>query len=253
MLRTYAAIGAAAAVAIAFTGLVSAQQLPGPTIIDLGHPLSEADPTWTGRQVFKHKTSTTEGILVGSFESDEHFGTHVDAPAHFFNGGWTVDQIPVSHLVRPAVRIDVRPQVAKSEDYRMTREDVVAFERKNGVIEPGTIVLVMTGWDSRWNDAQRYRNEHDGSMHFPGLSVEAAETLLQRDVAAIGIDTPSVDYGASSGFEVHHVTLPKSIYHVENAANLAAIPATGFTVVVAPLDIKGGSGAPARVFAVVRP
>jgi kynurenine formamidase len=253
MRRTHAAIVAAAAVAIAFTGVLSAQQLPGPTIVDLGHPLSDADPTWTGRPVFKHTTSLTEGILVGSFETDEHFGTHVDAPAHFFHGGLTVDQIPVSHLVRPAVRIDLRAATARNEDYRMTRADIVAFERKNGAIEPGTIVLVMTGWDARWNDPQRYRNEHDGSMHFPGLSVEAAETLLKRDVAAIGIDTPSVDYGASNGFEVHHVTLPKSIYHVENAANLAAIPATGFTVVVAPIDIKGGSGAPARVFAVVRP
>ena len=174
------------------------QDLPPPAVVDLGHPLSDADPTWSGRPVFKHTTSTENGIFVGSFETDEHFGTHVDAPAHFVPGGWTVDQIPVIRFVRPAVRIDLRPQVLKNEDYRMTREDVLTFERKYGAIAPGTIVLIMTGWDARWSDPARYRNEHDGALHFPGLSVEAAQLLVQRDIAAIGIDTPSVDYGPST-------------------------------------------------------
>jgi kynurenine formamidase len=239
-------------IALACIGVPRAQELPPPSVVDLGHALSESDPTWSGHPVFKHSTSTSNGILIGSFESDEHFGTHVDAPAHFVPGGRTVDQIPVLRLVRPAVRIDLRPQVSKNEDYRMTREDVIAFERKNGVIAPGTIVLVMTGWDARWSDPARYRNEHDGAMHFPGLSEEAAQVLVQRDIAAVGIDTPSVDYGISSAYEVHHVTLPHDIYNIENVANLQSLPATGFTVVVAPANIKGGSGAPTRLFAVIR-
>jgi len=111
----------------------------------------------------------------------------------------------------------------------------------------------MTGWDARWSDQARYRNEHDGALHFPGLSVEAAQLLVQRDIAAIGIDTPSVDYGPSTAYEVHHTTLPRDIYNIENVANLAAVPTRGFTVVVAPVNVKGGSGAPARVFAVARP
>lgn len=252
---TYTAV-TLSGILLAFTcgAPLAAQDPPPPSVVDLGHPLSDADPTWSGHPAFKHTTSTTaNGIFVGSFETDEHFGTHVDAPAHFVPNAWTVDQIPVIRFLRPAVRIDVRPQVAKNEDYRMTREDVLAFERKNGVIAPGTIVLVMTGWDARWSDPSRYRNEHDGALHFPGLSLEAAETLIQRDVAAIGIDTPSVDYGASTAFEVHHATLPHDIYHIENVANLLAVPVKGFSVVVAPVNVKGGSGAPARVFAVVRP
>ena len=240
-------------VALTCAGPPAPQNLPPPAVVDLGHPLSDADPTWSGRPVFKHTGSTENGIFVGSFETDEHFGTHVDAPAHFVPGGWTVDQIPVLRFVRPAVRIDLRAQVLKNEDYRMTREDVLTFERKYGAIEPGTIVLIMTGWDLRWSDPARYRNEHDGSLHFPGLSVEAAQVLVQRDIAAIGIDTPSVDYGPSTAYEVHHTTLPKDIYNIENVANLAAVPTRGFTVVVAPVNVKGGSGAPARVFAVARP
>ena len=62
-----------------------------------------------------------------------------------------------------------------------------------------------------------------------------------------------MDYGPSTAYEVHHTTLPHDIYHIENVANLLAIPTKGFTVLVAPANVKGGSGAPARVFAVVRP
>ena len=226
---------------------------PPPRIVDLGHPLSDADPTWSGKPVFSHTTERQGNILVGTFSTDEHFGTHVDAPAHFVPDGWTVDQIPVIRLVRPGVMLDLRAKCAKNEDYRVTREDIVLFERRNGAIQPGTIVLIATGWDARWGDQARYRNEHDGAMHFPGVSAEAATLLTaDRDVAAIGIDTPSIDYGPSSAYEAHHITLPHKVYNIENAAHLTDLPPTGFTVVVAPVNVKGGSGAPARVFAIVR-
>jgi len=149
--------------------------------------------------------------------------------------------------------LDLRAKCAKNEDYRVTREDIVLFERRYGTIQPGTIVLLATGWDARWADQARYRNEHDGAMHFPGVSAEAATLLTaDRDVAAIGIDTPSIDYGPSSAYEAHHITLPHKVYNIENAAHLTDLPPTGFTVVVAPVNVKGGSGAPARVFAIVR-
>ena len=226
---------------------------PPPRIVDLGHPLSDADPTWSGKPVFSHTTERQGDILVGTFSTDEHFGTHVDAPAHFVPDGWTVDQIPVIRLVRPGVMLDLRAKCVKNEDYRVTREDIVLFERRYGAIQPGTIVLIATGWDARWADQARYRNEHDGAMHFPGVSAEAATLLTaDRDVAALGIDTPSIDYGPSSAYEAHHITLPHKVYNIENAAHLTDLPPTGFTVVVAPVNVKGGSGAPARVFAIVR-
>jgi kynurenine formamidase len=229
------------------------QTLPPPKVVDLGHPLSDADPTWSGKPVFTHTVRQQGGILIGSFSTDEHFGTHVDAPAHFVPDGWTIDQIPVIRLVRPGVMLDLRAKCAKNDDYLVTKEDILAFERRNGVIQPGTIVLVATGWDTRWSDPARYRNEHDGAVHFPGFSADAARVLVEaRDVAALGIDTPSVDFGPSTAYDVHHITLPHNVYNIENAAHLAELPPTGFTVVVAPANVKGGSGAPARVFAVIR-
>ena len=71
----------------------------------------------------------------------------------------------------------------------------------------------------------------------------------ERKAAGIGIDTPSVDYGPSSTFETHRTTMPQNVFHIENAANLTTLPTRGFTVVVAPVKIAGGSGAPTRVFA----
>jgi len=223
-------------------------------VLDLGHPLSDADPTWSGGKAFSRSAEATfekDGYAVGKFTADEHFGTHLDAPAHF-GGSWTTDTIPVERLVRPAVCINVAAQVAADEDYRLTLEDVRAFESRSGTIAEGAIVLVATGWDRRWKEPGRYMNVRNGVKHFPGISVEAA-TFLARDrkVAGIGIDSPSVDHGPSERFETHRTTMPRNVYHVENATNLTALPAAGFTVVVAPINIVGGSGGPTRVFALI--
>ena len=222
-------------------------------ILDLGHPLASSDPTWDGPPVFAYRTVATfakDGYQAGQFTTDEHFGTHLDAPAHFAPGGLTVDRIPADRLVRPAVCVDVRAKVAADEDYRVTVADLEAFEQAHGRIAPGTFVLIETGWDTRWPDAARYMNVRAGVRHFPGLSVAAA-ALLARDrrVAGIGIDTASIDYGPSTKFEAHQTTMPQGVYHVENATGLEALPPSGFTVVVAPIKIRGGTGGPARVFA----
>lgn len=220
-------------------------------VLDLGHPLSESDPTWSGRKVFSRTGESGAGFAAGTFSSDEHFGTHLDAPAHF-GGPWTTDKIPVARLVRPAVCINVEADAAKDDDYRLTLGDVRRFEARVGRIAEGVVVLVATGWDRRWPDRARYMNERDGVKHFPGISVEAAAFLArERQVAGIGIDTPSVDYGPSLKFETHRTTMPENVYHIENAANLTRLPASGFSVVVAPINLVGGSGGPTRLFAIL--
>lgn len=233
--------------------------MPAPTerplkVLDLGHSLSDADPTWSGGRVFNRTETATfakDGAAMGKFSTDEHFGTHLDAPSHF-GGSWTTDKIPVERLVRPAVCINIAAKIADEEDYRLAIEDIRTFESRFGPIREGMVVFVATGWDRRWKEPGRYMNVKDGVKHFPGISVEAA-TLLARDrkVAGIGIDTPSVDYGPSQRFETHRTTMPLNVYHIENAANLTVLPAVGFTVVVAPVNIVGGSGGPTRVFALI--
>ena len=234
---------AALVVALAAPGSVFAQK-----VIDLGHSLAVTDPSWTGDRVFQRKPEQGQGYVGGTFSSDEHFGTHLDAPAHF-GGAWTVDRIPVERLVRPGICINI---TGKAEDYQLTVADVKAFEAKHGAIPEGSIVMIATGWDSRWPDQKRYMNDRGGVKHFPGIHPDAAAYLAKdRKVAGLGIDTPSVDYGPSAKFETHNLTMPLNVFHIENATRLTSLPATGFTLVVAPIKLAGGSGGPTRVFALL--
>jgi kynurenine formamidase len=214
-----------------------------PKVIDLGHPLRMTDPSWDGRAGFKRQGTSQNG----RFESEEHFGTHLDAPAHF-GGAWTVDQIPPDRLVRPGVCINV---TGKAEDYQVSPDDVRAWESRNGPIPEGAFVFFATGWDARWPNRKAYMNERGAVKHFPGISAATARLLVERRVAGIGIDTGSVDYGRSEKYETHNITNPANIYHVENARGLTSLPPTGFTVIVAPINIAGGSGGPTRVFALL--
>jgi kynurenine formamidase len=220
-----------------------ALQAQSTKVLDLGHPMSASDPTWSGKSAFERKGTPQNG----RFESEEHFGTHLDAPSHF-GGAWTVDQIPVERLVRPGVCINV---TGKPEDYQITVADVEAWESRNGRIPETSVVFFATGWDARWPDRKAYMNERRGVKHFPGIAAETARLLVSRKVAGVGIDTGSVDYGPSEKYETHNITNPANIYHIENARNLTTLPPTGFTVVVAPINLAGGSGGPTRVFALL--
>jgi kynurenine formamidase len=225
-------------------------------VVDLGHPIQKGDPSWDPSPSYERSIVATiekDGYAAGKITIEEHFGTHLDAPAHFAPKGWTVDQIPPERLYQPAVRIDVSAQAAANADYLVTVADITTFEEQHGVIPEGAIVLIATGWDRRWPDRSRYMNEQNGVKHFPGLSAEATRYLAAtRRAAGIVIDTPSIDYGPSTAFEAHHVSMALNVYHVENAARLTTLPANGFEVFVAPIDIAGGSGGPARIFAVMR-
>ncbi len=161
-------------------------------VIDLGHPLRASDPSWSGKPAFDRKGTSQNG----RFESEEHFGTHLDAPSHF-GGKWTTEAIPVDRLVRPGVCINV---TGKPEDYQITAADVKAFESRSGAIPEGAIVLFATGWDVRWPDRKAYMNERRGAKHFPGIGQDAARYLVERKVSGIVIDTPSVDYGPSEKY-----------------------------------------------------
>ena len=226
-----------------------------PHVVDLGHPLSATDPSWEGTPAFQRTPVATfekDGYAAARITVDEHFGTHLDAPAHFAKGGWTVDQIPVDRFYRPGVCLDVSAQASSNADYRVTVDDIKRFEASEGAIPSGAVALIATGWDKFWNDRGRYMNERAGVKHFPGLSPEAVAYLAKdRHVVGIGIDTPSIDYGPSTSFDAHKVSMPLNVYHIENAARLTSLPRKGFTVIVAPIAIREGSGGPARLFAIL--
>ncbi|MBI3264788.1 MAG: cyclase family protein [Acidobacteria bacterium] len=245
---------ALATIVLVLSAMAGTSAQKQPRVVDLGHPLTEDSPSWTGEKVYV-RTGTgdaaRDGIAMAKIATDEHFGTHLDAPAHFSATGWTTEKIPVERLLRPAVCLNVAAQAEHDENYRVTVQDVQTWEREHGTIPGDSLVLVATGWDARWAQPRRYMNERNGVKHFPGLSVAAAKLLVERGVAGIAIDSPSVDYGPSEKYEVHRTTMPRNIYHVENATGLTKLPPGGFTVIVAPINIAGGSGGPTRIFALL--
>jgi kynurenine formamidase len=225
-------------------------------VLDLSYAINDKLVPWPGDEKwFEARINATiekNGYFSRSFWMLEHYGTHMDAPAHFPPGKATLDQIPVTQFFGPAVVLDVQAEAAKDVDHQLPAARVEEWENRHGRIPAGAIVLLRTGWAARWPDAQKYRNaDAQGRMHFPGISVEAARLLIERQVSGLGCDTMSVDYGASQDFAVHRLALGAGLYHLENLADLSALPETGAFLVVAPIKLEGGSGGPVRVFALL--
>ena len=230
--------------------------------VDLSHDLAEDSVFWPTAEGFKHEVAsygpTPGGWFYSSYnlQLSEHGGTHLDAPIHFAEGRQTTDQIPLERLIGPAAVVDVSAASAANADYRFTVEDVLKWERENGRLPDGAIVLFRTGFDKRWPDAAAYLGtaergpEAVAKLHFPGLSEELARFLVeQRKVAAVGLDTASLDYGQSKDFVAHRILLGANIPGFENVANLDRLPPKGALVVALPVKIRGGSGGPLRIVA----
>ena len=225
-------------------------------VIDLTQTLSPTSPIYPGGHPL-HITPLanldSDGYYMNAITLGEHTGTHMDAPLHFIKGGLSIDQVPPEHLVGPGIVIDIRAKCEANPDYQLTYLDVKQWESQHGRIPIGAILIVHTGWSDKWTTPKQYLNlDGEGVLHFPGLSVEVAEYLITyRDVSGVGIDTLSIDYGPSQDFEAHRILHGDGIFHIENVAIPPDLPPTGSTIIVAPLKIQDGSGAPCRVLALV--
>ena len=225
-------------------------------VLDLSYAINDKLVPWPGdEKFFEAKVNATvekNGYFTRSFWMLEHYGTHLDAPAHFPPGKTTVDQIPAKQLFGPAVVVDVRAESEQNADYQLGAARIEDWEKRHARIPEGAIVLLRTGWASRWPDVKKYRNQDAlGQMHFPGFSPDAAKVLIERKVSGLGCDTLSIDYGASSDFAVHHLALGAGLYHLENLSDLSELPETGAFLIVAPIKLESGSGGPVRVFALL--
>ena len=248
-----------------FAGPAASQtiDLATTTIVDLSHPYDHQTIHWpTDPSGFElkplHKGVTDKGFFyyANAFCAPEHSGTHLDAPMHFADGRWTNSEIPVERLVGPAVVIDIAAKAATDPDYRLTRPDVMEWEKAHGVVPDGAIILLRTGWSARWPDRKAYLGDDtpgDAShLHFPSYGADAATYLVgARHVRMLGVDTASVDHGPAQDFPVHRILGAANVMGLENLANLDRLPATGATVVALPMKIAKGSGAPTRVIAFV--
>lgn len=262
-LRALVFLLAAAFAAIAGSATRAGLDISRARVVDLTHAFDEKTIYWPNSPSTFKLTKLADGATeagfyyrMNSFCAPEHGGTHLDAPSHFARDGWTAERIPLSRLVAPGIVLDVSRQAAADPDYRLTAQDVRAWEKKHGAIPSGAIVLLRTGWGSRWPDRKRYLGDDTPGatdhLHFPSYGKESAELLVrERKVAAIGLDTASIDYGPSKDFVVHQIAGGANVPGLENLANLEELPETGSWIVALPMKIAGGSGGPLRIAALV--
>ncbi|TDJ02709.1 MAG: cyclase family protein [Candidatus Dadabacteria bacterium] len=232
--------------------------------IDLTHDFSEDTVYWPTAEGFELETvfegNTDKGYYytANKYTASEHGGTHIDSPIHFAQGKQTVDEIPLERLIGPAVVINVTQNTLSDPDYQIGVKDFTDWESKNGPIPDGSIVLLNTGYAKYWPDRVKYMgtdkrdDEAVKNLHFPGLDPKAAKWLVEnRNINAIGLDTPSIDYGQSQLFESHRILFKENIPAFENVANLDKLPPKGAIIIALPMKIKGGSGGPLRIIAML--
>ncbi|MEQ9813767.1 MAG: cyclase family protein [Azospirillaceae bacterium] len=224
-------------------------------VVDLTHTMGENFPTFEGSPNLEMEPIVSldaDGYNMFRWLLVEHTGTHMDAPFHFSNDGFSADEIPIEQLVVPLAVIDIRAKAADDPDAQVTPDDIAAWEAEHGELPDNACVAMNSGWDAHLGTDMFRNADADGVMHFPGFHVEATEMLAaERSVAGIAVDTLSLDFGPSPDFAVHYQWLPTNRWGIEAIANLGAVPASGATLVVGGPKIQGATGGPSRVLALV--
>ncbi len=244
---------------LGLSGCVS-HSSPPETFVDLSYSFDEHTIYWPNNAPFHWEQSswghTHQGYWYASgvFSASEHGGTHLDAPIHFAESGWSVDQIPVSHLTAKVIVLDIRSQASSNPDYMLQVDDIAEWEKQYGSIPQNSMVFLWTGWGQYWPDPARYLGsptpQDSATLHFPGFSGESISFLVnQRAIYGIGIDTASIDPGQSRTFPAHQILGKANRFAIENLAHLERLPPHGALVTALPMKIKGGTGAPVRVIA----
>ena len=233
--------------------------------IDLSYDLSAQTLYWPNNPTGFKLDTTTIGITPAgfyystyAFSAPEHGGTHLDAPSHFAEHGISVDKLSLDQLTGDAIVVDVSDKAAKNRDYLISVDDITNWEKENGDITPNTIILFKTGYGKFYPDAEKYfGTAQKGAaaiplLHFPGIDSTTAAWIVQHKIKAVGIDTPSIDFGQSKNFKTHQILMGASIPAFENVANITEVPAKGTYIIALPMKIKNGSGGPLRLIAWVK-
>jgi kynurenine formamidase len=234
-------------------------------LLEMTYPYDEDTIYWPTAESFKLEKvfwGISEGgwwYASNNYSASEHGGTHADAPIHFAENGRTINQIPLKEWIGPAVMIDVTEKCGKDRDYLLSVGDITGWETQYGKIPQKAWVIMYTGIDTQYYPdkkkvlgTEKIGEEALPELSFPGFSPESVEFLVQeRNITGIAIDTPSVDYGKSKDFKAHQILCGADKLALENIANLDKLPPSGATLYVIPMMIKDGTGAPARVFAIL--
>ncbi len=245
----------AASAALGFAAAPPALAQGATRVEDMTHTYDADFPTYFGKPGFKSTpvyTYAEHKFNLSLLEINEHTGTHVDAPLHFSADGQSVDEIPVENLVAPLCVVDIRAKAETDADAQVTPDDLKAWIAAHGPIPERACVAMLSGWGAH-AASDKFRNaDAAGTMHFPGFHAEAAQMLIDETPATgMAADTLSLDHGMSADFATHYLWLPTNRYGIECLANLDRVPASGATLVIGAPKHRGGSGGPARIFALI--
>ena len=193
----------------------------------------------------------------------EHTGTHFDAPHHWLTGkdfadGYT-DTLDVQRLIAPVNVIDCSAECAADPDFLLTAEAVKSWEAKHGPISPGEWVVMRSDWDKRMHDEELFLNDdpdpHEDGSHSPGPSPDCIDYLLSRGIVGWGTQCVGTDAGMAGKFSppypAHNFLHRDNCFGLASLCNLDQLPPKGAILIVPPLKIKGGTGSPLRVLALV--
>jgi kynurenine formamidase len=225
-------------------------------LVDLTQEIYQGMPVYPGHLktvIWEHHAhEETAANFEGGFSYQsrglllsDHGPTHVDALSHLdpAESAPTIDVMPLQHFYGPGTCIDVSDAEPRT-DVGAERLDEATREAGDQ-LRPGDALLLYTGIHDRLGGATAYTRD------YPGLSAEAAEWLVEREVRVFGVDCPSPDNPASRTYPVHMMCRRTGITHYENLANLRAVVGRRFTFIGLPLKIRGGTGSPVRAIAVL--
>ena len=229
-------------------------------LVDLTHQISETSPHFPALPALEKKDIFTlkDGFHVQQFTVVGQYGTHIDAPIHFVQGGKWLDELPLEELFLPLYVIDLSEKVAQNSNLELSVADILAFEEQHGQIEAGAFVAFRSDWSKRWPDQDAIRNLNaQGTQETPGWSREAIEFLIkERAVKALGHETLDTDSGqtaAKNGALLNeYYLLEQGIYQLEVMANLDQVPATGSFIAIAYPHWEKATGSPVRAVAYVQ-
>ncbi len=235
------------------------QTLKGKQWVDLTHSFGPESPHFFAlpdaeiAPLFTHE----DGFFVQNFSFPGQYGTHIDAPIHFVPDQRWLEELELKELVLPLVVIDKSKEAAEDNDFTLSVQDILNFEKEYGAIEPGTFVALRTDWSKRWPDVEAFENkDKDGNQHAPGWGMEALKFLFEeRKIKAVGHETfdtdSSVDARKNGSLIGEYYVLEQDTYQIELLTNLDLLPTKGaviFNIVAKP---EKATGFPVRSFAIL--
>jgi len=235
---------------------IYSQSLKGAKYIDLTHTLTPAIPVWKGFGPSTFGPSLnpekgteyrydTDGFEATRYElSTDQFGTQLDPPAHWAPEYPAIDELPATFALRPLVVISIVEQVINNPGYSLQVDDIKRWEKENGWIPEGSVVMVRSDWSKQWPDPALATKEI-----FPGVSLPALQFLHENRHILFHGHEP-LDTDTTPTLEGEHWLMHHGYTQAEGVANLDQVPETGCLVTIGYPKFKGGLGGYARYIAI---